>query len=310
MKVRSWGIATTMALVMVAGLGPIVRSQPEESREPLGSSWSRRVPGVIGLAVSPGGARVLALNLYERLLCYDDAGSLLWARDSGGADRVATSQGGALTLTYSTRQPLAREVSFIDEGGRRIHVLTPAEPVECAVVSADGRRAAIAAGKSLLFCSRGKNGIRHRVVRLPGEARQVQLGPADTMYVACRNPHLVQLVKSSGKVLWRRKAPNNTAYSIAASEDGRLLAIGNQETPDRVQVSLVTSRNESRWTDVRAGRAPQVRISASGATATLAYQHQVAREHQSRFEQRLTYLGEGMRGAWPKGGSFTAPVPV
>ena len=180
--------------------------------------------------------------------------------------------------------------------------------MQTVIVSPDGRHAAIAAGRSIIFCSLGRRGPRHRVIHLAGEPRQIQFGPADTLYAACRDPECVVLVKSTGKVLWRRKGSIATDYSISASADGKWLAVGAEKSDDTLDVTLVDSQNRSEWTVSRPGRTPRVRLSANGSGVMLAYEHKVEHRDESRFERRLAYLDR--TGSWTKGGAYTAPYYV
>lgn len=267
------------------------------------------MPGVVGLGLSPDGERlVVATDASLRSLERD--GSVAWELKVEAVDSAVLARRGALTVAYAQRRPLARKVFFLDRSGRRVGTLEPTEPVEAAAVSGDGRFAALAAGRSMIFCSVTDAGVRHRVITLDGHATQVQMGSGDTVYVACRDTAYVALLKSSGKELWRRQQAGVDRYSLSASADGRTVGISAQLPEDRVQTWLLTSRNSVRWTDVRPGARPRLRVSANGSAATLSYELRVDSPRGRRFERRLTYLAQGARGAWPKGGPFSAPLPV
>jgi hypothetical protein len=282
----------------------------QEEAPPLGRVWARRAPRTLAVAVSPDGERILAAGGGGEIRCFEAAGGVAWEVRIDGIDELVTSRLGATTLAYSAGQPLSRKVHFLDSNGRRLGTLEPSEAVETAVVSSDGKYAALAAGKSVIFCSRAGSGIRHRVIPLKGIPTQVQFGVGDTIYVACREPDFVALVKSNGKELWRRRDPVVRGYSVSAADDGRHVAIAGESDPDTLRVSLVTWRNQTRWTDARPGRRPRIRLSAGGGTVMLSYEHKVAHGTRSRFERRLAYLGEGAGGGWPKGGAFSAPLYV
>src|SRR5439155_15959047 len=183
----------------------------------LAEVWSLPAPHIIDLAVSPDGDQVVTVDLREKVRCLDGAdGSVRWEHVIPDADTVTASRNGALTLAYAARQPLSREVTFIDSRGRRFYVLKPSEPVQFAEVSPGGEYAAVASGKSIIFCSRGSDGVRYRVLRLPGEPQQVRFGPGDSLYVALRNPDRVLMVKSTGHVVWTHAERGASGYSISA----------------------------------------------------------------------------------------------
>lgn len=287
---------------------PAPPPQPSEPAEPLGSAWSRALSGVEGLALSPEGERVVTVGGGVRSLSRD--GRVLWELDLEGVDSAVVARRGQLTVAYTRRRPLYRKVYFLGPEGRRLGILEPTEPIEAAAVSPDGRYAALAAGRSVIFCTLTGKGIQHRVLPLAGHPEQVEMGPDDSVYVACRSRPYVALVKSSGKELWRREQPDGEAYAISASADGRSVAVSTQLPRDTIRTALLTSRNAARWTDVRPGRRPRPRLSASGTAVALSYELRVESPRGVRFERRLTYLAHGAAGAWPKGGPFSAPLHV
>jgi hypothetical protein len=125
----------------------------------------------------------------------------------------------------------------------------------------------------------------------------------------------VELIKSTGRILWRREEPNRSVLSIAASEDGRFLAVAGEHPEGGVTVTLIGSRNDPRWSVTRPGRAPLVRLCADGNAALLAYEHRVEHNSERRFERRLAYVAPGpnpgeVQEPWTKGGAFTAPYYV
>ncbi len=307
-------LVTTAALL--TGLVTVVRSQPDDRSEPLHRAWSRPVSRLVSLAVSPGGERVVAADVDGRVRSFDSSGELLWERAAAGVDTVSTSRGGAATLAYAARQPLNRQAHFLDAGGRRTALLELPDAIQAGLVSPDGRYAALACGRKLVFCGRRPDGLRHRVLNLPAEPCQIQFGPADTVYVAYRGEQGVALVKSTGKVLWSRRGRPAASCSISASADGHLLAIASENAvQDEVDVTLVNSRNQRQWSVTRPGRAPRVRLSSGGSAVLLAYEHRVEHNDQSRFERRLAYLagetpGAGLTEEWTKGGAYTAPLYV
>ena len=304
-----WGIAA--AALLVAGAVPPVRPQTDPPSEPLGERWSRPAGRVISLAVSPEGDVVLSADLKDTVRCLNGAdGMVRWEHVIAGADSVATSRGGRLSLAYAARQPLHREVTFIDRDGRRFYALKPSAPVAFAAVAPSGRYAAVASGRSVIFCHVAQGAVRYRVIRLSGEPRQVQFGPGDSFYVATRNPDEVLLIKGTGRVLWRHTERSGADYSISASEDGRLLAIGCERPGNTVVAALVDSSNQTRWRINTAGRAPRIRLSSAGAALTLSYEHLVTHNSLARFERRLTYLTANQDTSWTKGGAFSTPIDV
>jgi hypothetical protein len=314
-KLYPWSIRFGIAVVLLAGMVTIVRSQPEGAAVPLDMIWSRPVPNLMALAVSPEGDRALAVDQDHVVRSFDERGTPRWERPVPGADTVALGRRGSLCMAYASRHPLFREVYFFDDAGQRVGVLRCPDMVSTAAVAPDGRFAAVACGKTVFFCSRKPNGFKFRPVSLPGQARQLQFGPGDTVYASCQDPQCVELVKSTGKVLWRRKNFSVTSCSISASEDGKWLALGSQRPRHWVEVALVNFRNERQWAAARPGRAPRVRLSAAGNAVMLAYEHKVEHEAESRFERRLAYLVGGeapgtVLEAWTKGGAYTAPLSL
>lgn len=310
---RAW-LPMLLVLLPALAAGRPGWAQEQPAGEPLGQVWRRPVASVIALAVSPEGERTLALDLEGVLHCYDQAGAVRWEQQLPDADHVVTSRRAALTLAYAEGQPLAREVTFIDRDGRRFYILKPSAPVAFAEVSPSGRYAAVASGRSVIFCSVEPTGVRHRVIRLPGDPRQVQFGPADSLYVVCRNPDLVLRVKSTGTVIWKYSDRRARNYAISASEDGRLVGIGSEREDDTVVAALLDASRRQLWRINAPGRAPRVRLAASGAAMIIAYEHKVVYQDQSRFQRLLLYLPRDLARArnsrWPKGGAFNTPYFV
>jgi hypothetical protein len=302
-------LASLAGCLLLLGVASGAGSQSEGRSDPLGAAWSRPVRGVIALAVSPEGQRALSCDGSGRLRCYDEGGGLLWERVVPDADTVVTGRNGALTLAYAARQPLSPQVSFLDDTGRRFYVLNTEEPVQRAVIARSGRFAIIAAGSTLYFWSRRPDGIRVRQARLEGPVQQLQCGPADSAYVVLQSPPGVQLVKSTGEVLWRRAARNVGTYSISASGDGGLLAIANERAGDWVDVTLVTARNQMRWTSQRQGRGPWVRLCPSGSMALLAFENKLEHNGAGRFQRSLAAF-TGSEQGWVHGGVFSVPLYV
>lgn len=299
------------ALLLVFSLASApAQSPPDTGREPLSSLWRRPTTDVAGVFVSPDGRRTVTVNRLGGLACFDDLGEPAWSRQLTGVDRVSMSRGGSLTVAYAVRRPLHRGVHFLDEAGRPIFTLENEAPVQSVAVAPDGRLVAVAAGKIMTLCSRAGGAVNKRSITLEGEITHVQLGPADTVYVAARNPDYVALVKSTGKVLWKRSSVQGAGFAIAASEDGKVLGIGSQRPDDVVAVSLVSAKNERLWSAPRPGRSPRVRVSLDGSAVLLAYEHKVEHRLQSRFERRLAYFGGTNNASWTKGGAFNAPLCV
>lgn len=285
-------------------------SQSLTEREPLSSLWRRKLGGVVAAVVSAQGERTLVVDAEGRLTCIGATGDTIWERAIPGMDRVATSRDGRFCAVYAARRPFLRDVSLLDDRGRTLSTVENSEPVSTAVISPDGHLAAIAAGHTVTLCSRTANEVRERRVDLQGKITQLQFGPGDSVYVAAQSPDYVALVKSTGKVLWRRNSAAGASFAISASEDGRVLAIGSQRPDDLVSLSLVNMGNERLWSAPRPGRSPRVRIAADGSAALLAYEHKVAHRLESRFEQRLAYFGASNNESWTKGGAFNAPLCI
>jgi dipeptidyl aminopeptidase/acylaminoacyl peptidase len=297
------------ALPLAAGAPPAA-SQGEGTSEPLGEVWSRPARGIVSLSVSPEGSRIVSVDARSTVRCFSEEGLLLWERHVADADAAATSRRGSLTLAFALRQPLAREVTFLDADGHPFYVLKPSEPVAFAEVSADGRYAAVASGRSVIFCGLTGSGVRPRVIRLKGEPRQVQFGPGDSLYVVTRTPDQVQLVKSTGRVLWTHAERGATGYTLSASQDGRLAAFGCERPDAWVVVALLDSAHRTRWRVNRRGRAPRVRLAASGAAVLLAYEHLITHTSRARFERRLAYLSTTQQDSWTRGGAYSTPLYV
>lgn len=298
------------AAVLLAGLVNVGRTQSASPREPLGQIWSRPMQDVIALALSPDGERLVASDLQGRVRCYDNHGSVLWERLTPDADGLAVSRGSAVTLAYSERRPLSREVSFLDGNGRRFYTLQPSQAVQTATVSPDGRYAAIAAGRSVVFCSVTAQGVRYRIIRMKGLAQQVLFAPGDTVYVACREPCYVARVKSTGKVLWEQQFDTRTQCTVSASMDGKTLGVATFGVDDTVQVALVDARNQELWHVSRPGRSPRIHLCAEGTAVLLSYEHKVDHNQESRYERRLAYLTADQNQQWTKGGAYSAPLYV
>jgi hypothetical protein len=304
-------LAASLAL-LAGGLLSVPRAaaQNPADREPIAAAWSRPAPGLVGLAVSPDGQRVVGTLLDGTVRGYDAFGSILWELPDADADTAAVSRRGSMTVAYALRQPLSRKAYFLDESGKRLGTVEPADPIEGAAVSSNGRYAALVAGKNLIFCSRIAKGVTKRTLPLPGRPVQVQMGPDDTAYVACVEPDYMALVKSDGKELWRRQEPGAARYAISASEEGRHVAVSAELGADQIRTWLLSSKSAVRWADIRPGRKPRPRVSANGTAVVLSYEFRVESPRGPRMEQRLTYLGPGVGGAWPKGGPFNTPLQV
>jgi hypothetical protein len=265
---------------------------------------------VVATVVSGLGERTLVVDTEGRLTCIGEAGETIWERAIPGVDRVATSRDGRFCAVYAARRPFQREVSLLDDRGRTVCSVANSEPVSTAIVSPNGHLAAMAAGHTVTLCSRNGSEVRERRIPLQGKITQLQFGPGDSVYVAAQAPDYVALVKSTGKVLWRRSSAPGAGFAISASEDGRVLAIGSQRPDDLVALSVVNMGNERLWSAPRPGRSPRVRIAADGSAALLAYEHKVEHRSESRFEQRLAYFGNSASESWTKGGAFNAPLCI
>jgi len=299
------------ALLLVFSLAAVTAQAPAQvESDPLSSLWRRPVPGVVSVFVSPDGARAFTVTGVGEVTCFDGLGTPVWTRQLPGVDRIAASRGGRLVAAYAMRRPIHRQVHFLDVHGEPFFTVENTGPVQSVAVAADGKLVAISAGKSITLCSRDGDTVNQRKIDLEGEITNVQLGPADTIYVAARNPDYVALVKSTGKVLWKRSSATGAGFAIAASEDGKVLGIGSQRPDDVVAVTLVNSRNERLWSAPRPGRAPRVRVAMDGSAVLLAYEHKVKHRLDSRFERRLAYFGRTSTESWTKGGAFNAPLCV
>ncbi|MGV3723933.1 MAG: PQQ-binding-like beta-propeller repeat protein, partial [Actinomycetota bacterium] len=299
-----------LLLTLAATGAQTAHSQSEAEREPLSSLWRRKLNGVVAAVVSARGNRTLAVDAEGRLTCIGNQGETIWERAIPGVDRVATSRDGKFCAVYAARRPFLRDVSLLDDRGRTVCTVANSEPVSTAVISPDGHLAAVAAGHTVTLCSRTAKEVRERRIELQGTITQLQFGPGDSVYVAAQAPDYVALVKSTGKVLWRRNSEPGAAFAISASEDGRVLAIGSQRPDDLVALSLVSVGNQRLWSTPRPGRSPRVRIAADGSAVLLAYEHKVEHRMESRFEQRLAYFGTSNNESWTKGGAFNAPLCI
>jgi hypothetical protein len=308
--IRNFRLTCLLLLLTVVATGHTARSQSIPEREPLSSLWRRKLGGVVATVVSGLGERTLVVDAEGRLTCISATGETIWERAIPGVDRVATSRDGRFCAVYAARRPFQRDVLLLDDRGRTVCTVDNSEPVNTAIISPDGHLAAVAAGHTVTLCSRAGNEVRERRIQLQGKITQLQFGPGDSVYVAAQEPDYVALVKSTGKVLWRRSSESGAAFAISASEDGRVLAIGSQRPDDFVAVSLVSVGNERLWTAPRPGRSPRVRIAADGSAALLAYEHKVEHGSESRFEQRLAYFGNTPADSWTKGGAFNAPLCI
>ena len=309
MKRRSWLIGTGIAVTLIAGLVGGAGSQAPDTQEPLSSVWRRPLRRTIALAVSPDGQRVVAVTLTGRVVCLDGEGNPVWEKVIPGADRAAVSRLGELTAVYSVRRPRSRKVHFLDGLGRILHVSEPADPVESVTLAPGAQMAAVAAGAKITFVVLDGDGVREREVGVGAEPRQVQFGPEDTVYVACRKPDQVLRLRSSGRTVWR-SGHGPVDYSISASEDGGTVAVACQPQPDQVQVSLLTAVQRPVWTTALPGRSARVRLSSRGQAVVVAYQHRLEHSRQSRYERRLAYIRGADEKPWFKGGAYSAPLSV
>lgn len=303
-------VTAAFALLLAARSARPQETPVPPSGEPLYSAWVRSAARVVGVCLSPEGERILTTTVDGDLRAYTDSGELAWELHGLAVDTVLTSRKGAVTLAYAQRRPLARKVFFLDGSGRTLGTVEPVEPVEAAALSPDGRFAAVAAGRSILFCTIGRRQVTKRTLSLEGRPVQLQMGPDDTVYAACVEPEYVALLRSSGKGVWRRQEASLSNYAISAGDAGRQLAISAESGSTQIQTWLVTARNSARWSDTRPGRQPRPRLSAAGAAVMLSYNYRVEGARGPRLERRLTYLAPGAGGAWPKGGPFNTQLPV
>ena len=308
--------STRRAFLAALALGPAAEglrraeAQTEGTRAPLSTLWSRPVPNLVGLTVSPDGERVVCVAADGTVRCFDRLGSFLWQQTVAEADTVVCSRSGNLILAFGTRRPFGTDVHFLDSSGRDFYTLPGKEMVQAAVLSGDGELAAVASGKRIVLCHPVGETVRRLEISLAVEPRDIQFGPGDSVYVVGRQPESVFLVKSTGRVLWDRAGSAGTNFSIWSSQDGGRLAIGSQKTADTLEVSLVDAHDNRRWTVALPGRAPKVRLSADGTAVMLVYEHRLEHQAVRRYERRLAYIAGGLEGAWPKGGPFTAPLAV
>lgn len=303
-----------VGLVLATGAGGARAQSPPaaspSAAEPLAAAWSHRIPDLYEVAISPNGDRVLAVDSSGLIRAFDEAGKPLWTHQAPGVDRVAVSRGGALSVAYAVNHYLKRQVHFLNARGRRFATFELDTPVRSVTVAPDGRFAAIAAGRSVVFCVPTEEGIRRRIIPLDGEATQLHFGPGDALYVASRSTDSVRLVKSTGRVLWEYAPAGTSGYSICASEDGRAVAIAGQRASGAIEVSLFRSDGSRSWTVTRPGRGAKIRLAASGTAVLLSYEHQSEHDLQRQFERRLAYFSHQVEPSWTKGGAYTAPLFV
>lgn len=301
-----------MATAAFGALGPAAAqtAPPASGAEPLERLWSRPLPKLIALALAADGSRLLAGDLGGSVRCYDNQGSLRWQAECPNANRLLCSTGGLLSMAFARRQPLSRRVFLLDRDGNILRILEAGNAIQAADVAADGTTAVFAAGKELTFCSRSGDAIRTRSIVLPGEPSQLELGPADSIYVSYGGLGRLDLVKSSGRVLWSFVLRSGAVRNISASADGKYLAVATRAPNDTAAVSLLDWQKNRHWTEVRGGRLPRVRICADGSAVLLTYEHKVEHGAQKLFERRLAYLSGPNGVTWTKGGGYTAPLLV
>ncbi|MFN3652832.1 MAG: hypothetical protein ACK47B_24910 [Armatimonadota bacterium] len=307
-----------LALVSAALLlGTAGGQQPEppvtapEPRQPLAQAWSRPLADVVGVTVTPDGARVLAVVKGGRILAHDRAGEVVWERQLKGVDSLAAGPEGSMVVAYTERDPRRRQVHFLTGYGLHFHTLEPTEPVRSAIVSPDGRFAAIIAGSSVLFCGRGPDGrVKVKVLDPKGDPAQLRFGQDDSLYVVTRSPMAVRRIKSTGRELWSMEEPGVRRYSIDASRDGRTVAVVSERTNGQLFLELLTSARSRRWRlNLPPGHDPWVRLSADEAAAAVSYEHPEDERDVTGVARRLAYYsgpGEG----WVKGGPFQSPIGI
>lgn len=308
MSPRSWYVRAGLAASLMLFLVSIVRSQPG-AREPLGPEWRRPVRQAIALAVSPEGKRVVVVSLAGEVTSYDSAGNPVWIQRFPGVDRAAIGRMGLFTAVYSARRPLARKAYFLDPLGRLLHTTETRDPIETVTLAPDGAMAAVASGRKIVFVALDRSGAREREIALDAEPRQMQFGPEDTLYVACRSPDQVVRVRNTGRVLWKTD-PGPTDYSISSTEAGSEVAIACRQSADEIAISVVSATQKLLWRTLLPGRAPHIRLSAGGFAAVATYDHRLEHSARRRFERRLAYLGGPDQRGWFKGGAYTAPLSV
>lgn len=299
-----------LAVICLLTRGGSVRAQPAPAEEPLGVAWRKHLPGLFELCVSPDGSRILAAGNDGRLRCFDAHGAELWTFAAPGVDRIVVSNDGTLCVAYPANQYLRRELYFLNAAGKKIGAFKSDEPVRSAIVSANGRFAAVATGHSVVFCGLTSNGLRRRVIQLPGEPVQLQFGPDDTVYVACRAPDSVRMIKSTGRTLWSYEPAGTTNYTLSASEDGSKVAVAGQRSSGFIELSVLAADGERKWTITRPGRGGRARLAADGDAVLLAYEQKSEHALTRQFERRLAYFSRDIEPSWTKGGAFSAPLLV
>jgi hypothetical protein len=302
-----WVVLVLAALALLAPRAP-ASAQPGA---PLGVVWTQRNPGTVALRVSGDGTRVFAATDHGDLRCFDQNGEILWTERLPGIDRLECSRDGSLLAAYAYRRPSLLRVVLFDATGSRIAAMETPGPVRSVVVAPDGRYVIAAAGHTLTYWRPvPKKGLA-RLVTLAGEILQLRPGPGETVHALLRDPVRLLLVRGTGKIQWKREYRNAAGATIAASPDGRLLAIGLDlpRDPDGVRVSLVDAQGRTRWSISREGRAARV-LTASAEAVLLSFdlRSQRARGTQTRFENRLECLGPSGGRVWIKGGAYTAPL--
>ncbi len=282
--------------------------QVQTGGEPLVSLWQWPLRRVVEVAVAVDGSRVIAVDREGWVLCFSRSGQRLWRQSIPNTERVIIARDGLLALAYGVRNPHNCRVTFLDRRGRRFARVDLNEPPRYVAVAPDGGGAAIAAGSSVVLCSRTPEGIRTRVVDVPGAPAQIAVGPNGGYFVALQSPPEVRLIRSDGSTAWKRTTPGARACSVSSSTRGKHVAVAVDGPDEDVSVTLLTEHNRTLWSATRPGRFPKIRLSPDGSTTILSYEHRLDHEGDRRFERKLSFLPTGGTTTWTKGGAYTSPL--
>lgn len=282
----------------------------QESADPIQVRWSRPFPRLSELAVSGDGQRIAALSLDGNLACFDLDGRLLWERPSVAADALAISRTGDLLVAWSRSSRQPSSLLLFNEAGRCFAAPQLTESPSCVAFSGLGKLFAVGSGEAISIFRVSPKGLVTRQIQAAGRVKRILPAFGDTFLVLTEPPCRVALIKSRGTELWHREMPESARCSAAVSADGDEVALAYEKARDRIEIVLISWKNEELWRTRRNGRDGTVRMNGDGGVVVLAYEHLVEHQKQTRYERRLAYLGKGGVGGWTKGGALTTQLLV